>query len=63
MREFLGFAALGRVELHLEAQARVWPSPLTVDALVLFGAPEVLQLEQLEPLSLERVDVSKTPSA
>jgi hypothetical protein len=59
MSEFLGLQALRRVELHLEAQARVRSAPLTVDALVLIGVPEVLQLDQLEPLCLEPVDVSK----
>lgn len=59
MRELLGLEALRRVKLHLEAQTRVRSAPLTVDALVLIGVPEVLQLDQLEPLSLEPVDVSK----
>ena len=59
MREFLGFVALGRVELHLEAQARVWSAPFTVSALALVGVPQVLELGQFEALRLEPVDVGQ----
>ncbi|HEY6497331.1 MAG TPA: hypothetical protein VIZ43_28980 [Trebonia sp.] len=57
VREFLGFKALRRVELHLEAQTGVGPAPLTVNALVLVDVPQVLDLDRLEAFGLEPVNV------
>src|SRR6185437_15805289 len=59
MSQFLGLEALRRVKLHLETSFSLRPEPLTIDALVLVGLPQVLQLDQLEPLGLEPVDVGQ----
>ena len=59
VRQFFGFPAVGRVELDLEAQPRLRPEPLAVDALVLVLRPQVLQLQEFVARVLQTFDICR----